>query len=129
MVETKQVADALLTAAVVGIGVVVGGPVAAVVGGIGINWASELTRKGWEQACCQLVGKRGPRNHDLQQAMARGFENAINGIEQGWWQTTRGNQIRRQEPESAKAIKESFKLLREEAQALFVDDQQERTSS
>jgi len=42
MTETRQqIADVLLTAAVVGVGLVTGNPViATVVGGIGINWAS-----------------------------------------------------------------------------------------
>jgi len=113
MTETRQqIADVLLTAAVVGVGLVTGNPViATVVGGIGINWASELTRGGWQAACQKLLGSSGLLNHDLQQALARAFRQALAHLEQAWWETPHAKHVRRAQPDVARETAQVFKML------------------
>lgn len=118
MTETRQqIADVLLTAAVVGVGLATGNPViATVVGGIGINWASELTRGGWQAACQRLLGSSGLLNHDLQQALARAFRQALGHLEQAWWKTQEAKHIRRVEPDVALELAQAFRMLRTDAE-------------
>jgi len=117
MTDTRhQVADVLFTAAILGVGLLSGNPIlASVVAGIGVNLASDLTRAGWGQVCHRLLGESGLRNHDLQQAMLRAFRQAITHLEQAWWQTSRGRQMRRGEPDTMRITSEAFKQLGEDA--------------
>jgi hypothetical protein len=122
-IKREQIADILFTAAIVVSGVLSGNAVvASVVGGIGINWAAGLTREGWNHARQRLLGKSGLLNHDLQQALARALRQAIAHLEQTWWQTPRGSQMRRTEPDVARQTAEAFKLLREDAAAFCTPD-------
>ena len=121
-IQRERIADVLLTAAIVSIGLLSGSAVlAGVVSGIGINWASELTRQGWRSACQNLLGSSGFLNHDLQRALDRAFCQAITHLEQAWWRTPRGDQMHRTEPQAAREAEEAFKRLRTDA-ALFCTD-------
>jgi len=124
MTDTRhQVADVLFTAAVLGVGLLSGSPIlASVVAGIGVNLASDLTRSGWSQVCQHLLGESGLRNHDLQQAMLRAFRQAITHLEQAWWQTPRGRQMRRDEPAVARVASGAFRQLEEDACAFCLPD-------
>ena len=124
MTETQhQIADILLTAAVVGVGLVTGSPlIATVVGGIGINLASELTRSGWHAACQRLLGSSGLLNHDLQQALARAFRQALAHLEHAWWETPDAKHLRRVEPDVARETAEVFKMMRDDAVAFCCAD-------
>ncbi|MGB3218310.1 MAG: ATP-binding protein [Anaerolineae bacterium] len=117
MTDTRQyIADVLFTAAILGVGLLSGNPIlASVVAGIGVNLASDLTRAGWGQVCHRLLGESGLRNYDLQQAMLRAFRQAITHLEQAWWQTPRGRQMRRDDPEVARVTSAAFRQLEEDA--------------
>lgn len=115
-IQRAQVVDVLLTAAMIGVGFLTGDQViGGVVSSIGVRWAADLTRQGWIHVRRRWLGESGLLNHDLQQALARAFRRAIAHLEQAWWQTHRGSQIHREEPEAARAAQEAFKLLREDA--------------
>jgi hypothetical protein len=87
-IQRQAAADLLLTAAIVSVGFVTGQPVlAAIVGGIGVNWASNLTQAAWKRACGQWLGPDGMGNHDLQNALNRAFGQAFDRLEQAWQQT------------------------------------------
>lgn len=110
-IKREQIAEVLLSAGIVAVGFATGNPV---ISGIGVNWAADLTQAGWGQACRRLLGESGLLNQDLQQAVARAFQQAIAHLEQSWWQTPRGNQMLHNKPE-ADLAREAFKMLREDA--------------
>lgn len=101
-----------------------GNPViAGIVGGIGVNWAANLSQKAWERACRRLLGASGLLNHDLQQAMLRAFRQAIDHLERSWWQRPQVDRMRRREPDVAAlalheerlAVYEKLGAVREQA--------------
>jgi tetratricopeptide (TPR) repeat protein len=121
--DRQQIADVLFTAATVAVGILSGNPIiASVVTGIGVNLASDLTRVGWRRACRWLMGESGLLNHDLQQALDHAFHQAISHLEQIWWQTPRGHQMRQKEPDTANATAAIFRLLKEDAGAFCTSD-------
>lgn len=124
MTDSRQyVADVLFTAAILGVGLLSGNPIlASVVAGIGVNLASDLTRAGWGQVCQRLLGESGFLNHDLQQALARAFRQALTHLEQTWRETPDAKHIRRVEPGVARETAEVFKMLREDAAAFCSAD-------
>lgn len=124
MTDTRHhIADVLFTATILGVGLLSGNPIlASVMAGIGVNLASDLTRAGWDQVCQRLLGESGLRNHDLQQAMLRAFRQAITHLEQTWWQTPRGHQMRRDEPETALVTSTAFRQLEDDAHAFCLPD-------
>ena len=130
-INRQQTADLLLTSALIGAGFLTGGPIiqgiAGVVGGIGVNWASNLTRSAWEAACGRLLSPSGLGNPDLQQAMVRALDQAIRRLEQGWGHTSRGSQIRRN-PAECESVAAVFKLLRDDATDFFQPDNMGRIS-
>ena len=125
--KREQIADVLLTAAFVGAGFATGNPViTSVVGGIGVNWAADLTQEAWGHACRRLLGESGLLNHDLQQAMVRAFRQAITHLEDAWWKTTRGNHMLQMgEDEPVRAV---FKKLREDVETFCTRDHLGRTA-
>ncbi len=121
--KREQIVDVLFTTAIVGVGVLIGNPVmTGVVGGIGAELAADLTQKGWGHVRQRLLGESGVLNHDLQQALVRAFRQTIAHLEQDWWKTTRGVQMKRSEPEAARVADEAFKLLREDADKFCTPD-------
>jgi hypothetical protein len=69
-----------------------------------------------------LLKKAALLNQDLQGAMSRAFRQAMARLEQAWWQTTRGHQMRRQEPDRAEQTATAFQLLQEHALAFCPTD-------
>ncbi len=128
-IQRQAAADLLLTAAIVSVGFVTGQPVlTAIVGGIGVNWASDLTQAAWKRACGQWLGPDGMGNHDLQNALSRAFEQAFDRLERAWQQTPRGSQMRRQAAEAA-AVTSLFALLRADAASFCQPDGVNRAAS
>jgi hypothetical protein len=123
LADRQQIVDVLFTAIVVGAGILSGNPiVATVVTGVGVNLASDLTRMGWRRTCRWLMGEPGLLNHDLRQVLDHAFRQAIFHLEQIWWQTPRGHQMRQKEPDTADATDAVFRLLREDAGAFCTSD-------
>ena len=117
------VADVVLTATVVGVGFATVNPVLiGIVGGIGVNWASDLTRAGWSETRSRLFGPAGLGNRDLQKALARAFEQAIGKLEKAWWQTPAGSNMQRTKPTDAKAATGMFKMLRQDTASFCSPD-------
>jgi hypothetical protein len=100
-----------------------------VVGGIGINWAADLTRETWNQARQRLLSKPSLANDDLQEALVRSFRQAIAHLEQIWWQTPRGNQMRRSEADVAYITGQAFEMLRDDANKFFTPDSLRRAAA
>jgi hypothetical protein len=62
------------------------------------------------------------------QAMLRAFRQAITHLEQAWWQTSRGRQMRRDEPETARITSEAFRQLEKDACAFCAPDHSGRAA-
>ncbi len=121
--KSDQIVDTLFTAALVGVGLLWSNTIIGqVVGGIGVNWASELTREAWSQARQRLLSKPGLANDDLQEALARSLRRALAHLEQVWWQTPRGNQMRRSEADVASLTSQAFQMLRDDATKFFTPE-------
>jgi tetratricopeptide (TPR) repeat protein len=122
--KREQFVDVLFTAAIVGVGLLIGNPImAGVVGGIGAELAADLTRKGWGHVRQRLLAESGLLNHDLQQAMVRAFRQAIAYLEQEWWERSpRGVQMKREEPEAFHEASEALKSLRKDAENFCTPD-------
>jgi hypothetical protein len=117
MADTRQqLAEVAFSAALVGVGFLLGGPVlAAVVGGIGVDLLADRVQQGFRATSQQLLGTGGFLNHDLQCALRRAFVKALAHLETAWWQTPAGAQLRRAAPDRAREAEQVFKLLREHA--------------
>lgn len=109
----------LAPAAVTGIGFALGGTLGAtILGGIGINLSTEIILHGATKLKEKWFGSaNGILNHDIQNALVRGFIKSLASLEERYFRLEETNELSKEKKKSIKAL---FQELKDEAPTIFI---------